>query len=75
VADTARPARNVPRLSLTRDEAAKSLGISVRVIDGLLADRTSGFPSLRIGRKVLIPLSELETWLRSRFENGKEGRP
>lgn len=60
------------RLALTRDEAAASLGVSLRTIDGLIADRESGFPISRIGRKVLIPVEALESWLASRVDvNGR----
>jgi excisionase family DNA binding protein len=71
---TSSPPRPVPRVSLTRAECARAMGVSVRVIDQLLADRSSGFPRVRVGRKVLIPLSELESWLRGRLENGKGGQ-
>jgi excisionase family DNA binding protein len=70
----ARPARQVPRLSLSRAETARALGVSVRVIDQLLADKTSGFPFARIGKRIVIPTRELEDWLRDRLENGREGQ-
>lgn len=55
-----------PRLALTRVEAAKAMGISARSVDSLIADRTSGFPVARVGRKVLIPTDELRQWLSNR---------
>lgn len=59
------------RLALSRDEAAMALGVSVRTVDALIADRHEGFPVARVGRKVLIPVAALENWLVSR--TGKSG--
>ncbi len=53
----------VPRIGLTREEAAEAMGISSRTIDTLIADRTSGFPVARIGARVVIPVRELAEWL------------
>ncbi len=51
------------RLGLSRVEAAEVLSVSVRTIDNLIADKASGFPIRRIGRKVVIPWLALERWL------------
>jgi excisionase family DNA binding protein len=48
---------NEPML-LSKRTAARSLSISVRTLDKLLASRT--IPALRIGRRVLIALHHLE---------------
>jgi excisionase family DNA binding protein len=58
-------AREVPRLALTRKEAAKSLGI------GLTTFKEQVQPHLKIVRRGtvrMIPVAELERWLR---ENGE----
>ena len=46
-----------PRLLYDRKEAARQLSISVRSLDYLIAAKT--FSTRRIGKKVLIPHSEL----------------
>jgi excisionase family DNA binding protein len=56
-------APSVPRIALTRDEAAQAIGVSPRTIDTLIADRTSGFPVARIGARVVIPVRDLVEWL------------
>ncbi len=53
----------VPRVALTREEAAEAMSVSARTIDTLIADRTSGFPVCRIGTRVVIPVRELAEWL------------
>jgi excisionase family DNA binding protein len=53
----------VPRVGLTREEAATAMGVSARTVDTLIADRTSGFPVARIGARVVIPVQELTEWL------------
>jgi excisionase family DNA binding protein len=55
----ARPSAAVPRLTLTPEEAAQSLGVSRDFFDQHVK------PELRVvrrGRLVLIPLRELERW-------------
>jgi excisionase family DNA binding protein len=50
----------IPRYSLTPAEAAASLGVGVDMFNAEIR------PELRLirrGRKVLIPVSELERWL------------
>ena len=63
----------VLRLALTRDEAAKALGISLRSVDALIAEQASGFPVVRVGRKVLVPVQLLERWLEEQYERDKQG--
>ncbi len=60
-AGPARPLAAVPRLALTREEAAASLGMSVSHFERHVQ------PSMRVvrsGQIVLVPMSELERWLR-----------
>jgi excisionase family DNA binding protein len=52
--------RDVPRFSLTRSEAATSLGVSVDFFEQHVQ------PELRLvrrGRLVLVPTAELERWV------------
>ena len=52
--------RHVPRLALTREEAAEALGI------GLTTFKEQVQPALRIvrrGKVRMIPIAELERWL------------
>ena len=55
-----RPLQAVPRLALTREEAAASLGMSVSHFERNVQ------PTMRVvrsGQLVLIPISEVERWL------------
>jgi excisionase family DNA binding protein len=52
--------RRIPRLALTPDEAAASLGVSRDYFDEHIR------PELRVirrGRRILIPVAEIERWL------------
>jgi hypothetical protein len=56
------PAARIPRLAVSRAEAAESLGVSIDYLDEHV------LPEVRIvrrGRRKLIPVYELERWLRS----------
>jgi len=50
------------RLLLSRHEAAHSLGISLRTIDYLIAGKE--IRTIRVGRRRLIPQTELARFLR-----------
>jgi excisionase family DNA binding protein len=55
-----RPLQAVPRLALTREEAAASLGMSVSHFERNVQ------PTMRVvrsGQLVLVPTSEVERWL------------
>ena len=41
--------------------AARIYGVSVRTIEQLIAD--DGFPTVRIGRRVLIPVAQADRWI------------
>ena len=50
-------------ITLSKQEAARMLGISLRTIDRLIALKE--LPVRRLGRRVLIPRALLESFLRS----------
>jgi hypothetical protein len=55
-----RRAKDIPRLSYNKSEAASSLGVSVDFLEEHV------LPDLRVcrkGRLVLIPIKEIERWL------------
>lgn len=63
-------ARNVPRLALTREEAAEALGI------GLTTFKTQVQPHLRMvrrGKVRMIPVTELQRWLQENAERVLDG--
>lgn len=51
---------SVPRLALTRAEAAASLGVSEDFFDQHIA---ATLPMVRLGRRCLVPVPALEKWL------------
>jgi excisionase family DNA binding protein len=51
---------SVPRLALTRTEAAASLGVSEDYFDQHVAPT---LPMCRLGRRCLVPVAALEKWL------------
>jgi hypothetical protein len=59
------PGRSVPRLALTRAEAAVALGISV---DSLERHVQPEVRLVRRGRMRLVPVPELERWLAENAE-------
>ena len=63
------PVQPIPRLALKPDEAAEALGIGVR----LLWSKTNAgeIPHVRIGSRVLYPVSALERYLVEQAENGR----
>lgn len=51
---------SVPRLALTRAEAAASLGVSEDFFDRHVAPT---LPMCRLGRRCLVPVGAIEKWL------------
>jgi hypothetical protein len=49
----------VPRIALTKEEAAKALGMSVRSLDKYVVPDVK---MIRRGKIVLIPTRELDAW-------------
>ena len=60
------------KLTLTVAEAAELLGVSLPTAYELA--HSEGFPTLRIGRKLLISRVGLESWVDRRASNGMEDR-
>ena len=53
-------AQRTPRLALSKTEAARALGVSVDFLeDHVMAE----LRVVRVGRRRLIPIGELERWL------------
>lgn len=52
------------RLLLSRDEAAKALNVSVRMLD-TLTEPAGALKPVRIGRRVLFSPAELQRWIDS----------
>ncbi len=48
------------RLALSRDEAARALGVSPDLIDDAIR---AGLPHRRLNKRVLIPVRELRAWV------------
>lgn len=59
------------KLALSVEEAGKLLGVSRQVAYQL--SRRSDFPTLHIGRRVLVPRKQLEEWM-DRNVTGVEGK-
>lgn len=49
--------------TFTREQAAKYLNISLPILDGFLHRHANPLPSIRAGRKYVIPRAGLEEWL------------
>ena len=49
------------KLTLSVEEAGKVLGVSRQIAYKL--SRRADFPTLRIGRRVLVPRKQLEEWI------------
>lgn len=61
----------IQRILLTRDEAAKSMGVSTRTVDSLIAKRDeNGFPVCHVVSRTLIPIDALKEWIGQRTING-----
>jgi excisionase family DNA binding protein len=54
------------RLTLSPKEVAELLGVSEKTL--WLRTREGALPAVKLGRRVLYPVSELEAWLRREVE-------
>lgn len=59
--EAAEPFGNGPRTTLTVAEAATLLGVSRWLVQQQIA--CGGLPSVRLGRRILIPRARLLAWL------------
>lgn len=59
----------VKKLCLSTVEAAEMLGISISKLRQLIAQNQSAPPYLRIGRRLLFPLTGLEEWVNKNSQN------
>ena len=59
------------KLTLSVEEAGKLLGVSRQVAYQL--SRRSDFPTLHIGRRVLVPRKQLEAWMDQHVTGMEEG--
>lgn len=55
------------KITLTVEETAEQLGISRALAYRLI--HKDDFPVLRLGRRVVIPIDELNNWIRLNVEN------
>jgi hypothetical protein len=64
--------RQVPRISLTRQEAADSLGMSVTSFESYVQPHVR---AIRKGKLLLFPVRELERWSEENAAMTLEARP
>ena len=57
----------VTPIAYNRHQAAAALAISPRKLDELAANTDSGLPLVRVGRKVLFPVEQLQAWFTERI--------
>ena len=57
-----------PKLALSIDEAAEALSLSARTIEAMVKARE--LPTIRVGRRVLLPVAALVDWLAEQTETG-----
>lgn len=55
---------DMPKLALTVPELADALGIGRNAAYTLC--ETEGFPSVRIGKRIVVPIQPLQEWLRAK---------
>lgn len=57
-------------LGYSRVEAAHAIGISLRTLDTLKADTSSGIPFVKIGARIIFPAKAFEEWLDAQIGKG-----
>lgn len=60
------------KLTLSVPEAAKVVGISTRCMYDVV--KIKGFPTIQIGRRLLVSAKGLERWLEEQSLKGWDGR-
>ncbi len=63
-------AENKKRLSVSAKEAAQMIGVSMPTMYELC--HRADFPSMTIGKKIIIPIEGLEQWLTEQSSGRKE---
>lgn len=59
---------NTPKLTYTVPEAAKVLGVSTSKMYEVV--KIAGFPTIRIGGRLLVSAKGLENWVETQAEKG-----
>ena len=50
-------------LVISREEGRKALNVGMNSFDALIRRQNDPLPSIRVGRRVLIPVKEFEEWM------------
>lgn len=58
--------------TMTREQLARHLNLSLPTIDGFLHRKENPIPSIRAGRRYIIPCALLEKWLVEEAERNME---
>lgn len=53
----------VQRTAFSRLECARSVGVAPQLVDSWMSREVDPLPSLRDGRRIIIPVKQLEEWL------------
>ena len=57
-------------LVISREEGRKALNVGMNSFDALLRRKDDPIPSIRVGRRVLIPLEEFREWMNRQAKKG-----
>ena len=60
--------------TFTREQAAKYLHISLPLLDAFLHRGLNPIPSIRAGRRYIIPRTGLDDWIATEAKRQNEGR-
>ena len=61
----------VEKKTYSVEEAACVVGVSARYMYDLV--KTNGFPVIKVGRRLLVPIKALDLWLEEQAQKGYEG--
>jgi len=75
--DEGRREKIMEKALITRNDASKTLNVSLPVLDAWLRRADNPLPCIRAGRKVLIPADGLSRWIEEETARNamKTGRP
>lgn len=54
----------IPRMTISVAETAKTLGVSTKTVGDML--RNGELPAVRVGKRYLVPVRELQAWVSER---------